>query len=211
MELETAFSPESCDVDMTTMDATLDSLLASTDELLQEIGKNASLALDLLPTEDLSDAKGRLEALSGKVSAVLQKTDAVYTAIDSYAAQYLQSMDGSAQSVSQALNTCAERVDTLIKRYQNLQWDVDKLAGSLPAQLDISRQLLNDFSVSLDRSIRQQTQIRDALSDAAADVSGISSDAVQDRREISSSIASYKQTLNALRSDYRTETQPLIQ
>ena len=194
-----------------TMNATLDGLLTSTDELLQEIGKNASLALNLLPTEDLSDAKGRLEALSGKVSTVLQKTDDVYSAIDSYAAQYLQSMDGSVQSVSQALNSCADQVDTLIGRYQNLQRNVDELADSLPPQLDITRKLLNDFSVSLDRSIRQQTQIRDALSDAAADLSGISSDAVRDRREISSSIASYRQTLSTLRSDYQRETQPLIQ
>ena len=34
---------------------------------------------------------------------------------------------------------------------------------------------------------------------------------MRDRREISSSIASYRQTLSTLRSDYQRETQPLIQ
>ena len=194
-----------------TMNTTLDSLLLSTDELLKEIGSSASSALARMPTEDLIGARSQLEALSGKAGAAFQKTDEVYSAIDRYAAQYLQSVDGDVQTVSRTLNTCAGQVDTLIGRYQNLQRDVDELAEALPPELDLSRQLLNEFSVSLDRSILKQAQVREALEDAASDLSGISSDAVRDQREISSSIASYKQALNTLRTDYQKQVQPQIQ
>ena len=193
------------------MNATLDGLLDSTDALLREIGKNTSVSLERLPSDVLSDANDRLSTLGGKISTAFQRADAAYTAIDSYAAQYLQSVDADAQEVGRAINTCADQIDTIIGRYQDLQQNVDDLAGALPDRLDVSRKLLNRFSVSLDRTIRQQTQARDALRDAAAELTGISSDTVRYRKDISVRVDSCRQALDALRSDYRQEVQPQIQ
>ena len=193
------------------MNATLDSLLDSTGHLLREIGENTNISAEKAPSDILFDANDGLMALKGKLDAVLQRTDAAYAAIDRAAAEFLQDMDANAEDAGEALTVSAQQIDMVIQRYYALQTNVNTLAEALPSQLDYSRQLLNRFSVSLDRSIRQQTQIRDALTEVASALTEISSDAVQDRRDLSAGIAGCRQLLEDLRSNNQKELQPQLQ
>ena len=193
------------------MNETLCDLLQTTEDLLQTLGSDLSVSLNQLPAGALKDAAGGLTALSGRADEAFRKTEEVYNAIDRYAAQYLRDMNTDAKALSSSLGTYADQLYTVITRYQDLKDGVDALAASLPDQLDLSRQLLNDLSVSLDRSIRQQTQIYDALVDAADDLTSISADAAQDRQELSALISSCGQELQALRGKFRQELQPQLQ
>ena len=193
------------------MNATLDSLLESTGSLLREMGDNTAISVEPMPSDALSSASESLSALNGKLDAVFQRTDAAYAAVDRAAAEYLQGMDSDARDAGESLADVARQIDIVIRRYQALQTNVNNLAEALPPQLDHSLEMLNQLSVSLDRSIRQQTQVRDALMEADAALTGIASDAVQDRRDISAGIASCRQALETLRNDSRKDLQPQLQ
>ena len=192
------------------MNETLVDLLRTTDTLLRELGTELTVSLDRMPSKALADTRSQLDALGERMDAAFQKTEDAYSAIDRWAAQYLNDMDADAQALSNSLNTYANRLHTVTVRYQELRDGVEEISASLPAQLELSRQLLNDLSVSLDRSIRQQTQVYEALTDAASDLTAISSDAVQDRQEISALIADCSEGLRALRDEFQEKVQPQI-
>ena len=194
-----------------TMNRTLCELMKTTDALLQEVGTGLSGALDRMPSEALSDAGSQMDALSERLDAAFQKTDAAYSAVDRYAAQYLNDMDADARTLGDTLNTCAGRIHTVILRYQELRDSVEAVAASLPDGRELSRQMLNDLSASLEQSIRKQTQVYDALTEAASDLRDISSDAAGDQQEISAYIADCSKDLKALRSSFRQEVRPRIQ
>lgn len=154
---------------------TLNNLMKATDDLLTEIGENTSASLQELETMDQSfdSLEEELNAISGKVDDALLNTQRAYQSVDTAASRYLQDMNTDAVTVSQSLNTFADRVQTIINRFEDLQSNIQDLANSLPEELSVSRALLNEMTVSLDRSIRQQIKIHDSLVDASSDLTGV--------------------------------------
>ena len=192
------------------MNDTLNDLLRTTDVLLQGLGNQLSTSAERMPSDELTDVSAQLDALGGKIDDAFRRTEQVYSAVDQWAAQYLSEMEADAGDLASSLNTCADRLQTLIARFQDLEAQVKDLAESLPGGAELSRRILNDLAVSLDRSVRQQAQVCDALREAASDLTGVSSDAVQDRQEISEVVAKCTADLRSLRRGFQDEVQPRI-
>ena len=191
---------------------TLNNLMKATDDLLTEIGENTSASLQELETMDQSfdSLEEELNAISGKVDDALLNTQRAYQSVDTAASRYLQDMNTDAVTVSQSLNTFADRVQTIINRFEDLQSNIQDLANSLPEELSVSRALLNEMTVSLDRSIRQQIKIHDSLVDASSDLTGVSSDALWYQGELSGYISRCGQDMQTMRDRFQGDVQPQI-
>ena len=191
---------------------TLNNLMKATDDLLTEIGENTSDSLRELETMDQSfdSVEDELNAMSGKVDAVLLNTQEAYQSINDATSRYLQDMNTDAGTVSQSLNTFADRVQTIINRFENLQSNVQDLADSLPEELTVSRTLLNEITVSLDRSILQQEQIHDNLVNASSKLTEVSSDALWYQGELSGYISRCNQDMQSMRDRFHSDVQPQI-
>ena len=194
------------------INVSLDNLLKATDDLLTEVGSNASAAVQDMESIDVSfdTMENDLNQINGKIDTVLQNTGQAYNAVNDAAGQYLRDMNTDAVTISSSLNTFADRVQTIIGRYQELQRNVQNLADALPEEMNVSRGILNGLAVSLDRSIRQQVQIHDTLTNAASDLTETSSDALRYQKELSDYISRCSQDTQNLRGRFQNEIKPEI-
>ncbi len=192
------------------MNQTLDSLLKTTDDLLSEMGADTSASVQELESmgSSFDSLESDLNVMNEKMDNAFQNTQQSYNTIHDATVQYLQNMDTDARTVSSSLNTLADRVLNIAGRYQDLQNNVQNLSDSLPSELNASRAVLNQISVELDRSVRQQMQVYESLSDASANITGVSSDAIRYEGELAGYISRCSQDMQRLRDSFRNDVQP---
>lgn len=195
------------------MNTTLNQLLKSTDDLLTGIGENTSSAVEDIRSmnDSFSSTEEDLNALSEKIDTVFQNTDQAYRTVRDRTTQYLTDVNEDAGEVSTSLDTFASQIQTIIDRYTDLQDNVQNLSDSLPEQMEITRTLFNDLSTALDRSIRQQTQIHDSLTEASEEILSVSTDALQYQQELSDYIDQNSQSMKDLQTRFQDEVRPEMQ
>lgn len=169
-------------------------------------GAEAKKSIDSALTSATS-IKSTLDAASSSLSRAMKQSVNDYASLGSSMDGLFSSLDSLSSDSAATLTTLASRVNENIATYTTLRDKVQALQDGLPAGSPLSLQALIS---GLNDAINAQTNVRNALTDAAAKLSQAQQVSSADRQQIADLVSQAQSSLSSLKSDYDTQLQPQL-
>ena len=189
------------------MASSASTMLNTTTEFLNQSGSGTKASVNALGAagNGIDSLNSALTGATQSINQALSQSSAFYSAVSSCVGNALDSYNSDAQACANALTAVSGRVQNLIDGYQSLEDSLTKISESVSSP-EISK-LFAKVITDIQTAKNSQIAIRDAINNAATDITSATANATELKNNIDNLIAQSNDSINTVKKDYENNVQ----